>query len=186
MFRTWRRLDHQGLELAQIDTADDSVKVSSTLIDCGPRPYVITYGWELTPDWRTRVLTLKLRNHNEPGISIVRAGPASWLVDGMPAKHLDGCEELDVSATPFCNALAIRLLCGDGVLQAAYIDAGDLSIQPSRQRYERIGPSEWRYHDLGVANGFTARLMLDAEGLVASYEGLFEVVDEPVRRRELS
>jgi hypothetical protein len=47
---------------------------------------------------------------------------------------------------------------------------------PSHQRYERRGAGLWRYIDKGVAAGFEADLKLDADGLVAHYEGLFEAV----------
>lgn len=57
---------------------------------------------------------------------------------------------------------------------ALFVDAPALTCQPSRQRYEPLGPRAWRYIDKGVADGFTARLDLDEEGLVVRYEHLFE------------
>lgn len=47
-------------------------------------------------------------------------------------------------------------------------------MTPSRQRYERISDRNWRYHDLGVASGFSADLQLDEDKLVKTYAGLFE------------
>jgi uncharacterized protein len=58
--------------------------------------------------------------------------------------------------------------------RALYVDASDLSVQPSRQRYERLGERQWRYVDLGVAKGFKAVLDFDEDGIVTTYEGLFE------------
>ena len=68
------------------------------------------------------------------------------------------------------------VIARDGALTAAYIAADTLSVQPSRQRYEQISETHWRYYDLGVAAGFTANLHLDEDRLVKSYEGLFEVI----------
>mgnify|MGYP000037033679 CR=1 FL=1 len=60
------------------------------------------------------------------------------------------------------------------VLPSAAADASSIS---SRQRYEKISDTHWRYHDLGVANGFSADLRLDRDGIIKSYEGLFETID---------
>lgn len=77
-------------------------------------------------------------NGDDRWLTIDRAGDASWSLDIKHAPHLDGCAERDISATPFCNAPAIRLLGRDGALRAAHVDATDLSVQRSRQRYEKI------------------------------------------------
>jgi len=57
-----------------------------------------------------------------------------------------------------------------------YVSAPDLTVQPSRQRYERL-ENGWRYVDLGVAKGFTAVLTFDAHLIVRDYEGLFETLN---------
>jgi hypothetical protein len=90
---------------------------------------------------------------------------------------LDGCAEIDVSATPFCNGLALRHL-GEkpGELTALFVRAPDLTVQPSRQCYERL-ENGWCYVDLGVAKGFTAVLTFDDHLIVRDYEGLFETLD---------
>ena len=86
----------------------------------------------------------------------------------------------DVVVKGFVDEVVV--ICGadviarDGALTAAYIAADTLSVQPSRQRYEQISETHWRYYDLGVAAGFTANLHLDEDRLVKSYEGLFEVI----------
>ena len=178
MFRRWRRIDRPGLELARIDIEKRGVTVSSTLVDaCASHPYSLRYIWTLTPQWRTRTLRIEHMNGDDRWLTIDRAGDSSWRLDNKPAPHLDGCTELDVSATPFCNTLAMRLLGKDGALTVAYVSAEDLGVQPSRQRYEKFTETHWRYHDLGVADGFTADLYLDDAGLVKMYDGLFEAID---------
>lgn len=179
MFRRWRRIDRPGLELARIDIEKRGVTISSTLVDAGAaHPFSLRYIWTLTPQWRTRTLRVEHMNGDDRWLTIDRAGENTWRLDNKPAPHLDGCDELDISATPFCNTLAMRLLGRDGALTAAYVDASDLSVQPSRQRYEKISDTHWIYHDLGVAVGFDAHLHLDPDGFVKTYEGLFEAIDE--------
>lgn len=177
MFRLWRRIDQPGLELARIDIETRGVTVASTLVDGGDdHPFSLRYIWTLTPQWRTRTLRIEHMDGDDRWLTIERAGESTWRIDNKPAPHLDGCAELDLSATPFCNALAMRLLGRDGALTAAYIAADTMAIQPSRQRYEKISDTHWRYYDLGVAAGFSANLHLDEDRLVKTYEGLFEVI----------
>ena len=51
-----------------------------------------------------------------------------------------------------------------------------MTVQRSRQRYDRIGPNRVRYVDLGVSAGFEADLEADNLGLVLRYQHLFERV----------
>lgn len=177
MFRRWRRIDQPGLELARIEIASRGVTVCSMLVDGGSAPRGLRYLWMLDKDWRTRSLRLESMTDEDRWLHIERSGVASWRIGGRPAEHLDGCQELDLSATPFCNTLGIRRASEeDEDFTAACISATDLSVTPSRQRYEKLSPRKWRYQDLGVADGFTAILDLDGDGLVKTYEGLFEAL----------
>ena len=176
MLRCWRRLDQPGLELARIDIGGDGVTVTSNLINGGASPFSLRYSWALDSDWRTRSLRIDFTNAHERTINIERTGDDAWRVAGKEAPQLNGCVELDLSATPFCNGLAIRRLGGPGDMRVAWINAADLSIAPSRQRYERLDARNWRYIDLGVARGFEAGLHLDGDGMVEHYEGLFEAL----------
>ncbi len=56
------------------------------------------------------------------------------------------------------------------------MDGGDLSVARSRQRYDFKAKGLYRYVDLGLSAGFEADLRVDDQGLVVSYEGLFERV----------
>ena len=103
-----------------------------------------------------------------------------WLVDGRRRPDLDGAEEPDLSITPFCNTFPIRRTpagVGDSLtLDTCYVDAAAMTVERSRQRYERVGPNRVRYVDLGVSAGFEADLEVDDDGLVLRYEHLFERV----------
>lgn len=168
MFSCWRRLDEPGLEVFQLTPTASGFLATSVLVHAGKE---LRYRWTLDAHWRTSSVRLDLATRS---VQIERTGDTTWRVDGQP---LNGCDELDLSATPFCNALAIRRMGGkSGELTAAYIDAATLSVTPSRQRYELIAENRWRYVDLGVAKGFEATLDLDADGLVTHYEGLFELI----------
>lgn len=175
ILRRWRRVDEPGLELMALSCGPSGVSVHSTLIHAGAESCGLRYRWELDPSWRTRTLHIERTDTIEKSLTIERTGDTSWRVDGEARPALSGCHEVDLSATPFCNALAIRRFgSADGEWLALFVEASALTCQPSRQRYEHLGPRAWRYLDKGVSDGFTARLDLDEEGLVAKYEHLFE------------
>jgi hypothetical protein len=175
--RTWRRVDEEpGLEHFRLRRTGAGLEVESALISAGPQPFSMHYAWSLDAQWRSRKLHLRVFAPEEKSVVVERTGPACWQVDGKASPEFDGCDELDVSATPFCNALAIRAAGrrSSHELTALYVAVPELKLQPSRQRYERLGAARWRYIDLGVARGFTAVLQLDRDGLVRKYQHLFE------------
>jgi uncharacterized protein len=177
--RRWRRLDEPGLEVVHLVKTEDEIRVTSDLVYAGANAFGLRYSWSLDTRWQTRALHMALnRGGRVLSCDIERAQPSAWLVDGRPRPDLNGCSELDLSATPFCNTLAIRNLRATGELVVGFVQLPELSIVPSLQRYETMGPGQWRYIDLGVAKGFTAVLTLDSEGLVQHYEGLFEEISE--------
>ncbi|MCT7377303.1 putative glycolipid-binding domain-containing protein [Chelativorans salis] len=176
MIRKWRRLDEAGLEVFQIAPDAEGFRATSTIVHAGAEAFGMSYIWLLDQGWRTRQLDLRLSSPTLREMRIQRA-PDGWLVDGRKEPDLVDCEEVDLSATPFCNSLAIRLLKGPGALTALYVDLPSLQLLPSRQRYEVLGDKRWRYVDLGVAEGFEANLTVDQDDLVIDYEGLFKAVE---------
>jgi len=175
MERKWRRLDEPGLEVFRIVPEHDGFRAVSTVVHAGAEAFGASYVWLLDRDWRTRRLDLRLSNPTPREMTIERA-PGGWLIDGREHPELAVCDEIDLSATPFCNSLAMRFLKGPGELIALYVDLPSLRFLPSRQRYEAFGGNRWRYVDLGVAKGFEADLRVDADGLITRYEGLFEAI----------
>jgi uncharacterized protein len=177
MIRRWRRLDEPGLEVMRLEITAQGIEVRSILVHAGTPSFGLHYKWSLDPGWRTRMLELHLRAKEERTMIIERTGAASWRIDGQERSALDGCDEVDISATPFCNGLAVRRLEQRmGELTALYVDVPEFSASPSRQRYENLGGGRWHYLDLGAAAGFEAVIELDPDGLVRSYQGLFEAM----------
>lgn len=177
IMRRWRRLDEPGLELMTLSRNGSRLSIRSTVIHAGADGFALRYRWDLDTEWRTRSMRIERMDDIEKSLLVERTGDATWRIDGEERPDLAGCHEVDVSATPFCNSLAIRRLGNaGGELLALFVDAPSLTCQPSRQRYEPLRSRAWRYVDRGVADGFTARLDLDEEGLVATYEHLFEAI----------
>jgi uncharacterized protein len=179
MFRRWRKLDFPGLEIMTLNEDAEGWRARSVIADGGDEPFGMTCEWRLDRDWRSRSLDLScFGDTGERTLNIVREGPSGWRINSEARPDLEGCAEIDLSATPFCNGLALRRLSYEpGEMTALYVLAPALSVEPSRQRYERLGERQWRYVDLGAAKGFTAVLDFDSDGFVRHYEGLFEALD---------
>jgi hypothetical protein len=108
-------------------------------------------------------------------VELVRDEAGAWRVDGARRPDLDGCEEIDIQATPFTNTLPIRRLRlrpdAPHRLRVAYVLVPSLTVEPGEQEYTRLDPGDpprrFRYHNPG--NGFVAVLDVDADGLVVEY-----------------
>ena len=98
---------------------------------------------------------------------------------------LDGCLDVDISATPFTNTLPIRRLAlqpgSSVILSMAYIAIPQMNVEATQQRYTclEVTSSGGRYLYESLADGvswFTAELPVDSDGLVLDYPGLFRRV----------
>ena len=177
----WRRTDTAGLERLVLERAGDAVLASSTVICAEGGGCRLDHRWRLTPGWRTLSLeVVRWGADGERRVALERDG-GGWLVDGARRADLDGAEEPDLSATPFCNAFPIRRVpegAGAGLaLDPCHVDGATLEVARSSQRYDRLGPGLLRYVDLGLSAGFEADLRVDGDGLVLSYQHLFERVE---------
>lgn len=176
----WRRVDVAGLERLTIEAAErGGLVVRGTLVTAGEGGFSLSHEWHLDAAWRTLAIRVACDGPDgHRGVRVERDGDG-WRVDGAMRPDLAGTLEPDLSATPFCNSLALRRMgdAADLILDTVYIAAPALTVERSRQRYERVADSRVRYVDLGTAAGFTALLDLDAEGFVTRYDGLFERVE---------
>lgn len=104
-------------------------------------------------------------------------GHGRWWRDDAPAPDLAGCVDVDVEATPLTNTLPIRrLLAADAArheaheVTAAWLRVPGPAVEPLQQSYTRHDDGRWTYRSAG---GFEAELIVDDDGLVASYGDLW-------------
>lgn len=176
----WRRIDVEGFERLEIEAGPDRVEVAGTVLCVDAGGFRLDHRWTLSPEWRARSVSVEQWNAaGRRSLRLERDG-TGWKVNGGRRPDLDGAEEPDLSVTPFCNTLPIRRTPekpGSSLgLDTAYIDGAAMTVVRSSQRYDRQGPGRLRYVDLGTAKGFEADLLVDGQGLVVSYEHLFERV----------
>jgi hypothetical protein len=176
----WRRTDVTGLERLKLSISADAVVAESTVICVEDGGFRLDHKWRLTPDWRAQSLDVERWGPTGRIHLNLERTDSGWFVDGQRRTDLDGADEPDLSVTPFCNTFPIRRTpAGAGesrTLDTCFVDGAAMTVQRSRQRYDRLGPDRVRYVDLGVSAGFEADLEVDDRGLVLRYQHLFERV----------
>jgi hypothetical protein len=173
----WRRhLDDRSFEECVVTVAPDGVCIAGLVIAAQDgAPLVVRYEIGCDQAWSARSVTIEQRLGDVPRrLALERAGDG-WLVDGAHDVRLDGCLEPDLGLTPSTNALAVRrlgLAIGQAAeIRCAWVKFPALSVEPSRQRYERLGDRDYRYTN--VASGFTALVAVDGLALPVGYESIW-------------
>jgi hypothetical protein len=181
MLICWRRIDIVGLELLALRIGAERVRAESSIICMEDGGFRLDHIWELTSDWRALSLQVERRDANGRRALTLERDGNGWRVDGERRPDLDGADDPDLSATPFCNTLVIRRIPAvEGAsltLDPAYVNAKDLVVTRSRQRYDYQAPGRFRYIDLGLSAGFEADLEVDGQGIIQRYQHLFERVE---------
>jgi hypothetical protein len=176
----WRYYRHPGTERATLSETDTGFHLSGRARLRFPEGLTtVTYAVTCDPAWRPRTARLDLllgRQRRFLEIQVSEEG--DWVIDSFRRRDLRGFTDLDFSASPSTNTLALRRL-GLGVGRSAEIEAGwvvfpDLEVRPVRQRYTRMSEAHYRYE--GLHNGFVAEFDVDEVGLVVHYPGFWERV----------
>lgn len=176
----WRRTDVEGLERLELSIGPGGIEAVSTLLCTESGGFRLQHRWVLSPGWSAQSVAVERWDAQGHRALRLDREDGGWKLDGRRRADLDGAEEPDLSVTPFCNTFPIRRTPetpgASRRLDTAYIDADAMTVARSSQRYDRQGPGRVRYVDLGLSLGFEADLVVDEEGLVMSYEHLFERV----------
>ena len=173
----WRRiLDENSFEECVVTATTDGFGIAGHVIAAqGGVPLIVRYDIDCDANWSAHFVTIEQRLGDATRhLKLARAGDG-WLVDGVRDARLDGCAEPDLGVTPSTNALAIQhldLAIGQAAeIRCAWVKFPALSVEPSQQRYERLGERDYRYTN--VASGFTALVVVDALALPVSYESVW-------------
>jgi hypothetical protein len=128
---------------------------------------VLTDGAGMT----TAVHVRDLRGFAQRTLTLERTAKGVWTVDGATVKALKGCTDVDLACSPATNTLPIRRLRlgagGSKTIQAAWVRFPELTVEKAAQRYTRTDEATYRY----ASGDFEAEIIVDDEGLVASYAG---------------
>lgn len=99
---------------------------------------------------------------------------SGWLDRAPVSIEILDAETIDLAFSPSTNTIPIRrlnLAIGEEArVTATWLRFPSLTLAPLEQTYRRLGERTWQYS----SGTFTARLEVDAFGLVRRYEGGWE------------
>jgi hypothetical protein len=137
-------------------------------------PLDVRYVVETGPDGLSRRVELELDGGAVRRV-LLADGAGRWRwEDGPELAEVAGSLDVDLTVTPATNTLPIRRLAalemGQAAdLQMAWVQFPGLEVLASAQRYQRLAADRWRFS----TDDFTAELLVDPDGLVLDYGGLF-------------
>jgi hypothetical protein len=168
-FLAWRGLDRWRAEGCTIVRGDHGLRAVGTQIGTS---YRLDYGLETDPELVTRRLVLTaMYTAGESRLLLERADDGGWSANGEPVPHVEGALDCDLALSPLTNYMPASRLGGEPADHVmAWVDVPSLDVLRSEQRYEPIDDRRVRF--VGLEDGFTAALELDADGFVTHYPGL--------------
>lgn len=175
----WRSDDGIGAEYLLLE--DDGERIAADSVVFASRdvtPSRTTYRAEMDRDWHVRRIEVTVSSVGEPdrSLHLTSDGAGHWNdAEGRALPQVDGCLDIDISATPFTNTLPIRRLhLQPGQIRpirVLYIHIPTLRFELWEQQYTGLATNRVRYESLGT--DFMRELKIDADGLVVDYPGLF-------------
>jgi uncharacterized protein len=177
--RRWKRLDVPGVE----DFREDGRGFEGQVQVGSPPGWEASYRVLFEDSWATIRAEASVRDAGGTRTLTIRRDPSGRWFDGH--REIETCRgalDVDLGLTPSTNTSAIRrlgLVVGARAeLTAAWVRFPELTVEPLRQRYSRLGERAYQYESLREGEVvFRAHLDLDATGLAERYQGLFERVD---------
>jgi hypothetical protein len=144
-------------------------------------PFRLHYEITCDSNWNVKELHLMLLSGNRKSVKLQSDGKGHWATQtGDPFSSLDGCIDVDISATPFTNTLPIRRLelrpGQSAELLVAYVLIPEMEVSADRQRYTclELNANGGLYKYESMESDFKAELPTDNDGLVIDYPGLFK------------
>jgi uncharacterized protein len=178
----WTPWDGRGLEHLRLRIGEGGIDADGVVIgEEDGVAFRARYVIRCDPGWRTREMIVDPLDGRD-SLHLRSDGKGNWSdASGESLPELEGCSDVDLSATPFTNTLPIRRLDlreeESSAIVAVFVDVPGMRLDASRQRYtcleRNAGGGLYRYEDEGLFRGFTADLPVDADGLVLNYPGIF-------------
>jgi hypothetical protein len=173
-----------GLEHLHLVEEDEEIIGDGLLIAIeGNTPFHTYYTIRCDSTWCVRTATLELLDKQSHTLELQADGRGHWSdTNGDPLPVLDGCIDVDITATPFTNTLPIRRLGltpgASAEITVVYIQLPELQFRPVRQRYTCLSTDTHggMYKYEGLESGFTAELHVDSDGLILNYSTLWKRV----------
>jgi uncharacterized protein len=177
----WRGLEEWLAEECTVEVDGDRLRADGVQLGVEPHPYRVDYELVTGADFVTERLVARARDADGlRTLELLRASDGSWTANGGPLPAIEGALDCDLAFSPLTNFMPARRLGTEPVEHLmAFVSVPDLSVRPSRQRYEPIDAHHIRY--VGLDGDFVAELELDDDGLIVRYPRMAELVPSGAR-----
>jgi hypothetical protein len=177
----WQGLDeYHTTEHCMLTAHEEGIAINGTVIGgIEGKRFSVDYFIEADEFWHVIAFSINyVLNDGVYVIEYTSDGRGNWFSNGEPDERFTGCNEIDISVTPFTNTLPVKRLglqVGEQrKIKVLYIDILEQEIKPVEQLYTRLGDSTYKFEN--VADDFKAEILFDADALVVDYPGLFKRV----------
>jgi uncharacterized protein len=193
----WNGLDQWRAEVSEIDLGSGRLSASGVQIGVDPLPYRLDYAVVTSSGFVTeairvivkgagwhRRLDLRRDTSGHWSCDVENSGAADLPAPGGDMSAVAGALDCDLGRSPSSNTMPVRrhnLHREPGAVDffMAWVSVPDLSVHPSRQRYEhvRLDPDDTsvvRY--VGEHRDYVGELRFDRDGVVITYPDLAERV----------
>ncbi len=170
----WQASDG-GSEVCRLERAGHGWHLRGTVLTHeAKQPIEIRYAVTVDSGWATTHVAVQVAIAGGEPRELSQLG-ALWSGTPRPPEYRD-CVDVDLSFTPATNTLPIRRLgldTGDEAqVDVAWLIWPELRVRPVRQVYARLAEHRYRY----TQDDFTAEIVVDNQGLVLEYEGLWRAI----------
>lgn len=169
---SWRRSDEvRADEHCTISIRDAGLSLVGTVLGAeGGVPVRIEYRVLTDGTGSTAAVHVReMRGFAQRTLTLARDPKGAWTVDGVAARGLRGCHDVDLGCSPSTNTLPIRRLRlgvgGSKTIQASWIRFPELTVEKTPQTYSRLDEFTYRF----ASGTFEAELVVDEDGVVAQY-----------------
>jgi uncharacterized protein len=170
----WQEISNGALDRCRLEATPSGLRLAGTVLTAAyGDPLEVRYLVATDENGLTRQVELDLANGSTRRV-LLADGAGRWHWDGgSEVSDVAGALDVDLTVTPATNTLPIRRLgleVGQAAdLRMAWVQFPGLEVIPSEQRYERLTQDRWRFS----TGDFQAELVVDRDGLVLDYGGLF-------------
>lgn len=177
----WQPVDGTGLEHMILSQEDGAIVAHGVIVGSDDDGGSFGCSYRVGCDALWQVRSVEVAVVAGKALTLTTDGAGHWRDgDGRALPHLEGCIDVDISATPFTNTLPIRRLsmrlAQRTELTMAWIMVPTLDVLRARQAYTRL--ADRRYHFEALDSCFEAMLETDDDAVVLDYPALFRRLDD--------
>ena len=177
----WQGIAFQSLEYFKLIENDKNFVVESKIIGSyKSKIYTVDYHLTIDLSWSIQEFIINSEVNTVKNKLKGKKLNDEWQINNVLNSDFKTFPFIDISLTPFTNTLPInnlKLNEGDSQeIKVIYIDVLNNLVKPVTQQYTRVAPHTYHYDNLQT--DFKSDILVDENGLVVNYPGLFDKIAE--------